>query len=90
MSNALKKRLLKLRDKSDLDSHLAFAFVQFHDGKFQIKKQEYTPKFIEKHLLAEFDSEKEAREYTEKMDGVEIIFWDIFPSEVEEWENSHR
>ncbi|MFU2222588.1 hypothetical protein [Streptococcus pluranimalium] len=90
MSNILKKRLTQLRNKYDLDTYTAIVFVEFHDGKFQVKKQEHTPKFIETHVVAEFDNEHEAHDYIETMDGENTIFWDIFPEDIEEWKNSHR
>lgn len=85
MVNVLKNRLSKLRNKYDLDTYSAIVFVEFHNGKFQVKKQEHTPKFIETHIVAEFDNEREACDYLETMDGDNIIFWDIFPEDVEGW-----
>ena len=90
MPNSLKKRLTQLRNKYDLDTYTGIVFVEFHDGIFQVKKQEHTPKFIETRVVAEFDNEHEDRGYIETTDGENTIFWDIFPETIEEWENSRR
>ena len=90
MPNSLKKRLTQLKNKYDLDTYMGIVFVECHDGIFQVKKQEHTPKFIETRVVAEFDNEHEARGYIETTDGENTIFWDIFPETIEEWENSRR
>lgn len=88
MSNILKRRISNLKNKYDLDKYSGVVFIEFHDGKFQVKKQEHSPRFIETYIVDEFDNEHEARDYIEKMDGENTIFWDIFPEDIEGWKKS--
>ncbi|HEQ3212680.1 TPA: hypothetical protein VE765_001744, partial [Streptococcus pyogenes] len=56
MNSNLKKRVDKLRRLHSLDNASGIVFVEYADGKYQIKKQDHVPKFIETRLIAEFES----------------------------------
>ncbi|MGT2889926.1 hypothetical protein ACVRZQ_06480 [Streptococcus dysgalactiae subsp. equisimilis] len=83
MNSNLKKRVDKLRRLHSLDNVSGIVFVEYADGKYQIKKQDHVPKFIETRLIAEFESEEEAENFLSTIPSGYIIFWDIFPEEVE-------
>ncbi|WP_231700364.1 hypothetical protein [Streptococcus halichoeri] len=81
MTSSLKKRVDKLRRLHSLDNASGVVFVEYEDGKYQIKKQDHAPKFLEAKLIAELETEEEAERFLNTIPDGYIIFWDIIPED---------
>ncbi|KED04182.1 hypothetical protein [Streptococcus equi] len=81
MNSNLKKRVDKLRRLHSLDNASGLVFVEYEDGKYQIKKQDHVPKFQETKLIAELETEEEAERFLNTIPDGYVIFWDIIPED---------